>query len=141
MIRLQGVSKVYDGGVVALKDVNLEVAKGEFVFVVGPSGSGKSTLARLLLRDERPTSGDIWVAGKHVSELPSWKVPYLRRSMGTVFQDFKLLPKKTVEENVAFALEVIGRPRHVVRTQVPQVLKLVGLSAKADRLPMQLSGG
>jgi len=141
MIRLQGVSKVYDGGVVALKDVNLEVAKGEFVFVVGPSGSGKSTLARLLLRDERPTSGDIWVAGKHVSEMPSWKVPYLRRSMGTVFQDFKLLPKKTVEENVAFALEVIGRPRHVVRTQVPQVLKLVGLSAKADRLPLQLSGG
>jgi cell division transport system ATP-binding protein len=141
MIRLQGVSKVYDGGVVAVKDVSLEVNKGEFVFLVGPSGSGKSTLIRLILREERPTGGDIWVAGKHMSNLPSWKVPYVRRSIGTVFQDFKLLPNKTVFENVGFALEVIGRPRHVVRTQVPQVLKLVGLSAKADRLPLQLSGG
>jgi cell division transport system ATP-binding protein len=141
MIRLQGVSKVYDGGVVAVKDVSIEVNKGEFVFLVGPSGSGKSTLIRLILREERPTNGDIWVAGKHMSNLPSWKVPYVRRSIGTVFQDFKLLPNKTVFENVGFALEVIGRPRHVVRTQVPQVLKLVGLSAKADRLPLQLSGG
>jgi len=141
MIRLQGISKVYDGGVVAVKDVSIEVNKGEFVFLVGPSGSGKSTLIRLILREERPTNGDIWVAGKHMSNLPSWKVPYVRRSIGTVFQDFKLLPNKTVFENVGFALEVIGRPRHVVRTQVPQVLKLVGLSAKADRLPLQLSGG
>ena len=141
MIRLQDVTKVYDGGVVAAQGVNLEIAKGEFVFLVGASGSGKSTLIRLLLREELPTSGNLWVAGKHVNKLPSWKVPMLRRSVGTVFQDFKLLPSKTVYENVAFALEVIGRPRHVVRQQVPQVLRLVGLAAKADRLPRQLSGG
>jgi cell division transport system ATP-binding protein len=141
MIRLQDVSKVYDGGVVAAQNVNLDIAKGEFVFLVGPSGSGKSTLIRLLLREELPTSGDLWVAGKHVNKLPSWKVPLLRRSVGTVFQDFKLLQSKTVYENVAFALEVIGRPRHVIRQQVPQVLRLVGLAAKADRLPRQLSGG
>jgi len=141
MIKLQGVTKVYEGGVVAARDVTLDIAKGEFVFLVGPSGSGKSTLIRLLLREELPTSGDLWVAGKHVNKLPSWKVPLLRRSVGTVFQDFKLLPSKTVYENVAFALEVIGRPRHVIRQQVPQVLRLVGLSANADRMPRQLSGG
>ena len=141
MIRLQDVTKVYDGTTVAVRNVTLEVEKGEFVFLVGPSGSGKSTLVRLMLRQELPTGGDIWVAGKHITKLPSWKVPLLRRSMGTVFQDFKLLQNKTVHENVAFALEVIGRPRHVVRNQVPQVLRLVGLAAKADRLPNQLSGG
>jgi len=141
MIRLQDVSKVYDGGTVAAGDVNLEIAKGEFVFLVGPSGSGKSTLIRLMLRQELPTEGQIWVAGKEITSLPGWKVPLLRRSIGTVFQDFKLLPNKTVYENVAFALEVIGRPKHVIRGQVPQVLKLVGLAAKADRLPSQLSGG
>ncbi len=141
MIRLQGVSKVYDGATVAVNDVSLEIQKGEFVFLVGPSGSGKSTLIRLMLRQELPTNGGIWVAGKHTAKLPSWKVPLLRRSLGTVFQDFKLLPNKTVYENVAFALEVIGRPRHVIRSQVPQVLKLVGLATKADRLPTQLSGG
>jgi cell division transport system ATP-binding protein len=141
MIRLQNVSKVYDGGVVALKDVSVEVQKGEFVFLVGPSGSGKSTMIRLVLREEPASSGDIWVAGKHVTSMAPWKIPYVRRSVGTVFQDFKLLPNKTVFENVAFALEVIGRPRSVARTQVPQVLKLVGLSAKADRFPLQLSGG
>jgi cell division transport system ATP-binding protein len=141
MIRLQGVTKIYDGVVVAAQDVTLEIAKGEFVFLVGPSGSGKSTIIRLLLREELPTRGDIWVAGKQVNKMPSWKVPLLRRSVGTVFQDFKLLNNKTVYENVAFALEVLGRPRHVIRQQVPQVLRLVGLSAKADRLPRQLSGG
>ncbi len=141
MIRLQDVSKVYDGATVAVKDVSLEVQKGEFVFLVGPSGSGKSTLIRLMLRQELPTHGQIWVAGTQTTKLPSWKVPLLRRSLGTVFQDFKLLPNKTVHENVAFALEVIGRPRHVIRNQVPQVLKLVGLATKADRLPTQLSGG
>ncbi len=141
MIRLQSVTKVYEGGVVAVKDVELEIAKGEFVFLVGPSGSGKSTLIRLMMREERPSNGDIWIAGKHASKLPEWKVPHLRRSIGTVFQDFKLLPNKTVYENVAFALEVTGRPRHVINTQIPQVLKLVGLSAKADRFPRQLSGG
>ncbi|HSQ37883.1 MAG TPA: cell division ATP-binding protein FtsE [Acidimicrobiia bacterium] len=141
MIRLQGVTKLYEGGVVAAQDVTLEIAKGEFVFLVGPSGSGKSTLIRLLLREELPTSGDLWVAGKHVNKLASWKVPLLRRSVGTVFQDFKLLPSKTVYENVAFALEVIGRPRSVIRQQVPQVLRLVGLSTQADRMPRHLSGG
>ncbi len=141
MIRLQDVSKVYDGGTVAVNDVSVEIQKGEFVFLVGPSGSGKSTLIRLMLRQELPTQGAIWVAGKHTTKLPSWKVPLLRRSLGTVFQDFKLLPNKTVYENVSFALEVIGRPRHVIRNQVPQVLKLVGLATKADRLPTQLSGG
>jgi cell division transport system ATP-binding protein len=141
MIRLQDVSKVYDGATVAVNDVSLEIEKGEFVFLVGPSGSGKSTLIRLMLRQDLPTQGQIWVAGKQTTKLPSWKVPLLRRSLGTVFQDFKLLPNKTVHENVAFALEVIGRPRHVIRNQVPQVLKLVGLATKADRLPTQLSGG
>jgi cell division transport system ATP-binding protein len=141
MIRLENVTKVYDGSVVAAKDVSLDINKGEFVFLVGPSGSGKSTLIRLMMREEQPTNGDIWVAGKHASQLPAWKVPHLRRSIGTVFQDFKLLRNKTVYENVAFALEVTGRSRPVVRSQVPQVLKLVGLSAKADRYPRQLSGG
>jgi cell division transport system ATP-binding protein len=141
MIRLQNVTKVYDGGVVAVKDVALEISKGEFVFLVGPSGSGKSTLIRLMMREDRPTNGEIWVAGKHASDLANWKIPHLRRSIGTVFQDFKLLPTKTVYENVAFALEVTGRPRAVIRNQVPQVLKLVGLSANADRYPRQLSGG
>ncbi len=141
MIRLQGVTKEYDGATVAVNNVSLEIAKGEFVFLVGPSGSGKSTIMRMLLREELPTAGDLWVAGKHINRMPSSKVPLLRRSVGTVFQDFKLLPNETVYENVAFALEVIGRPRHVVRQQVPQVLRLVGLATKADRLPRQLSGG
>ena len=141
MIRLENVTKVYDGGVVALKDVSIDVTKGEFVFLVGPSGSGKSTLIRLMMREERPTNGEIWIAGKHASKMPNWKVPHLRRSIGTVFQDFKLLPNKPVFENVSYALEVTGRPRNLVRNQVPQVLKLVGLSAKSDRYPRQLSGG
>jgi len=141
MIKLENVTKTYPGGTVAVKDVSLEIAKGEFVFLVGASGSGKSTLIRLMMREEQPTNGDLWVAGKHASDLPSWKVPHLRRSIGTVFQDFKLLPNKTVYENVAFAMEVTGKHRTVIRHQVPQVLKLVGLSTKTDRLPRQLSGG
>lgn len=141
MIRLDNVTKVYDGGVVALKDIDLDINKGEFVFLVGPSGSGKSTLIRLMMREDKPTNGDIWVAGKHASELPAWKIPHLRRSIGTVFQDFKLLPSKTVYENVAFAMEVTGKPRSAIDNQVTQVLKLVGLSEMADRLPRRLSGG
>ena len=141
MIRLQDVTKVYGGGIVAVRDIDLDIRKGEFVFLVGPSGSGKSTLIRMSLREERPTKGTIWVAGKDITKMPAWKVPYLRRTVGTVFQDFKLLPNKTVGENVAFALEVIGRPRSVVRRQVQQVLELVGLSTKAERYPRQLSGG
>jgi cell division transport system ATP-binding protein len=141
MIRFENVTKVYDGGVVALKDVDLDINKGEFVFLVGPSGSGKSTLIRLMMREEGPTNGDIWIAGKHASQLPGWKVPHLRRSIGTVFQDFKLLPNKTVYENVAFAMEVTGKSRSAIDGQVPQVLKLVGLSEMAERLPRRLSGG
>jgi cell division transport system ATP-binding protein len=141
MIRLQDVTKVYEGGTVAVRDVSLEIPKGEFVFLVGPSGSGKSTLIRLMLRDEAVTRGIIFVAGKDITSLPGWKVPFLRRSIGTVFQDFKLLPNKTVGENVAFALEVLGRPRSVIGPQVAQVLELVGLEDKAGRYPRQLSGG
>ncbi len=141
MLRLENVTKVYEGGVVAVKDVALDINKGEFVFLVGPSGSGKSTLIRLMMRDELPTNGDIWIAGKHASALSPWKVPQLRRSIGTVFQDFKLLPNKTVYENVAFAMEVTGKSRSAIHSQVPQVLKLVGLSAMADRMPRSLSGG
>ena len=114
MIRLRDVTKVYEGGVVAVRDINLDIQKGAFVFLVGPSGSGKSTLIRLLLRQDTVTRGTIWVAGKDITQLPAWKVPFLRRSVGTVFQDFKLLPNKTVGENVAFALEVLGRPRTVI---------------------------
>jgi cell division transport system ATP-binding protein len=141
MLRFENVSKVYKGNVTALRDVSIDVQKGEFVFLVGPSGSGKSTFLKLLLREEVPTSGRIVVAGRDISRLSHWKVPQLRRNIGTIFQDFKLLPSRTVYENVAFAMEVIGRPRHVIRTQVPQVLDLVGLAKKAGRFPNELSGG
>ncbi|MEO1063898.1 MAG: cell division ATP-binding protein FtsE [Actinomycetota bacterium] len=141
MIRLDNVSKIYKGQTVALRDVNLEIAKGEFVFLVGPSGSGKSTMIRLLNKEESPEQGSVWVAGKEINRLPRWRVPQLRRNIGCIFQDFKLLANKTVYENVAFALEVIGRPRHVVRTQVPAILDLVGLGAKTHNMPDELSGG
>ena len=141
MILLEGVTKVYEGGTVALRDVDLDVKKGEFLFVVGPSGSGKSTLISLLLREQKVTRGRIWVAGKDITKMPAWKVPHLRRSVGTVFQDYKLLPSRTVTENVGFALEVLGRPRAVIDRQVQQVLELVGLQTKGDRYPRQLSGG
>ena len=141
MIRLENVTKVYEGGSVAVNDVSLDIQKGEFVFLVGASGSGKSTLIRLMLRDEPVTRGRIWVAGKDITRLPKWKIPYLRRSVGTVFQDYKLLPNKTVAENVAFALEVLGRPSSVIGPQVGQILELVGLADKSGRYPRQLSGG
>lgn len=141
MIRLDNVTKSYSADVTALRDVSFEIPKGEFVFLVGPSGSGKSTLLRLMNRQEVPEKGAVWVAGKNINDLPESKVPFLRRSMGNIFQDYKLLLNKTVFENVAFALEVIGRPRHVIRQQVPAVLDLVGLADKTDRFPHQLSGG
>ena len=141
MIRLDNVTKVYGADTVAVRDVSFDIAKGDFVFLVGPSGSGKSTLLRLMSRQERPERGDVWIAGKNVNEMPDSRVPFLRRSMGNVFQDYKLLANKTVFENVAFALEVIGKPRHVINQQVPAVLELVGLADKADRFPDQLSGG
>jgi cell division transport system ATP-binding protein len=141
MIRLEAVTKTYKGSVTALREVQVDIAKGEFVFLVGPSGSGKSTFLRLLLREERPDAGRVLVAGRDVNRLAPWKIPYVRRNIGCVFQDFKLLPNKNVYENVAFALEVIGRPRHVIEAQVPQVLDLVGLAKKADNRPDELSGG
>ena len=142
MIRLQSVTKVYPTSArPALDDVDVEIEKGEFVFLVGQSGSGKSTFLRLVLREEKVTRGGIWVAGKDLTRLSHWKVPALRRQIGTVFQDFRLLPNKTVSENVAFALEVIGKPRHSVAKVVPEVLDLVGLAGKEDRLPNELSGG
>ncbi len=141
MIRTVNLSKNYRGGIPALHDVSIDILKGEFVFLVGPSGSGKSTLIRLLLREELPSSGEIFVAGKNINHLASWKVPMLRRNIGCVFQDFKLLPSKTVFENVGFALEVIGRPRDFISKAVPEVLDLVGLADKVDRMPDQLSGG
>jgi cell division transport system ATP-binding protein len=141
MIRFDNVTKVYKSGTVAVRNVSLDIQKGEFVFLVGPSGSGKTTCIRMLLREELPDRGRIWVAGREIIHMPKWRVPYLRRNVGCVFQDFRLLPNKTVFQNVAFALEVIGRPKNVVETQVPQVLELVGLAKKRDALPSELSGG
>jgi cell division transport system ATP-binding protein len=142
MISLQHVSKAYRNGVVALDDVSIEIEKGEFVFVVGPSGSGKSTSLRLLLKEEDPTAGQVYVAGKNLAKLSNWSgIPKLRRNVGCVFQDFKLLQDKTVFENVAFALEVIGKPKHVIDQRVPEILEYVGLSDKLNNFPDELSGG
>lgn len=142
MIRFENVSKTYDGQRrAALKNIDVDIAKGEFVFLVGASGSGKSTFTRLILREYRPTTGTIWVAGKDLTKLSNRKIPALRRQIGTVFQDFRLLPGKTVNQNVAFALQVIGKPNAFIRQAVPQTLELVGLGNKGDRLPDELSGG
>lgn len=141
MIRLENVSKIYKGSVVALRDVSTDIQKEEFVFLVGSSGSGKSTFIRLLLKEEEPSEGVIFVAGKDINQLPRWRVPYLRRNIGCVFQDFKLLSNKTVRENVAFALEVIGRPKNVINQRVPAIIDLVGLSDKLNSRPDELSGG
>ena len=142
MIKFENVTKVYPkSDKPALDNISLEVEKGEFVFLVGLSGSGKSTFLRLVLREEKPTTGNIHVAGKDLNTLSNWKVPQLRRQVGTVFQDFRLLPNITVAENVAFTLHVLGFSRKEIAREVPEVLELVGLEDKADRKPGELSGG
>ena len=143
VITFEHVTKVYPAqpNKPALDDVTVQVCAGEFVFLVGHSGSGKSTFIRSIIREIKPTEGHIYVADEDLGSMRNWRVPYLRRNIGCVFQDFKLLPNKTVFENVAFALEVIGKSRHVIKTQVPEVLRLVGLQDKLDKRPDQLSGG
>ena len=143
VITFKNVSKTYVAQPTkpALHDINLQIYAGEFVFLVGHSGSGKSTFIRLITRELKSTKGNIYIADEDLASMKNWRVPYLRRNIGCVFQDFKLLPNKTVFENVAFALEVIGKSRHVVKTQVPEVLRLVGLGEKLDKYPDQLSGG
>ncbi|MCX6430070.1 MAG: cell division ATP-binding protein FtsE [Actinobacteria bacterium] len=142
MIRFENVSKLYPGQEkAALDSVNIEVLKGEFVFLVGLSGSGKSTFLRLVLREDRPSSGTIHVAGKDLGTLPTHKIPELRRQVGTVFQDFRLLPNKTIFENVAFTLHVLGYSNKEIAREVPEVLELVGLEDKGDRRPSEISGG
>ncbi len=143
MIQLFNVSKTYQGEVTvkALQDISLHITRGEFVFLVGPSGAGKSTLTRLLIREELPTDGQILVNGKSVSRLREREIPYYRRKIGFVFQDFRLLMERTVYENVAFAMEAIERPKQEVREQVPAILESVGLADKLGNYPHQLSGG
>ncbi len=141
IIELRDVTKVYPGGHMALDRVSLAVDRGEFVFLVGPTGCGKSTLIKTLIRDEAATDGTVRIAGRDIGALPEKKIPQLRRNIGTVFQDFKLLPDRTVYDNVAYALQVIGASRAAIRTQVPETLRLVGLSTKLHSFPDQLSGG
>ncbi|PWN02387.1 cell division ATP-binding protein FtsE [Nocardioides silvaticus] len=142
MIRFEKVTKNYPGpGKPALDQVTVDIDKGEFVYLVGQSGSGKSTALRLVLRELRPTTGRVYVAGKEINRMAGWKVPRLRRQVGTVFQDFRLLPNKNVAENVAFALQVIGKSRREINRVVPETLEVVGLKDKAQRMPDELSGG
>jgi cell division transport system ATP-binding protein len=141
MVVFEGVTKIYGGESVGLEDVSLSIDSGEFVFLVGPSGSGKSTFIRLLIKEFDPTSGSITVGGRNLERLRRSKVPYLRRAIGCVFQDYKLLMGRTVYENVAYALQVIGESPRSIRRKVPEILALVGLSDKGDRLPSELSGG
>jgi cell division transport system ATP-binding protein len=142
VIRFEKVIKKYPGAPApALDQVTIDIDKGEFVYLVGSSGSGKSTALRLVLRELRPTAGRVYVAGKEINRMAGWKVPRLRREIGTVFQDFRLLPNKTVAENVAFAQQVIGKSRKEINRVVPETLEMVGLSGTADRMPDELSGG
>ena len=141
MIVFEDVTKTYDPGTVGLKDFSCHIGKGEFVFLVGPSGSGKSTLIKLVLKELVPDKGRILVAGRNLTTLRRSKVPLLRRNIGCVFQDFKLLPNKTVHDNVAYALEVVGEPRRSIRRKVPEILSLVGLAEKMNNYPHEISGG
>jgi cell division transport system ATP-binding protein len=141
IVELRKVTKVYPGGHVGLERVSLRVDRGEFVFLVGPTGCGKSTLIKLLIRELEPTEGEVRIAGRNIATLSDAKVPYLRRRIGTVFQDFKLLPSRSVYDNVAYALQVIGASRSEIRKKVPDALRLVGLADKLSSLPDQLSGG
>jgi len=141
MIEFRDVSKIYGDNTAALKKINLVIKKSEFIFLVGPSGSGKSTFIKLIIKEISESSGSIFIAGKNICNLKANKIPQLRRNVGCVFQDFKLLPDKTIFENVAFALEVIGKPAYEIKILVPQVLKLVGLYNRLDAYPDQLSGG
>lgn len=141
MIILKNISKIYPPDTAALKDINLHIEPGEFVSVVGQSGMGKTTLARLIIAEERPTKGRIIIGGWDITDIKHSEIPYLRRQIGVVFQDFKLLPRKKVFENVSYALEVCGASHSKIKNIVPRVLKIVGLEKKADRFPNQLSGG
>jgi len=141
MIRFSNVTKAYSKDTVALERLNLEIDQGEFVFLVGASGSGKSTMVRLILKEMEPSAGAIFVNGTKLSSVPRRRIPQLRRGIGCVFQDFKLLPNKTAAENVAYAMEVTGQRRRVIKTKVPQIMDLVGLSSKMDKFPEMLSGG
>ncbi len=141
MIDFVNVKKAYPNGTLALKGVNLHIDDGEFVFVVGHSGAGKTTLMKLLLREEKPTSGKLIVGGYNLTEMSNFRVPYYRRELGVVFQDFRLFPKKTVYENVAFAMEVVGTPRRMIRRRVPAILNTVNLAGKHDSFPNEISGG
>jgi len=138
---MREVSKVYDSGTVGLERASLSIGRGEFVFLVGPTGCGKSTCIRLLLKELEASAGEIMIAGRKLNEMPRSKVPYLRRNIGVVFQDYKLLPNRTVYDNVAYSLEVIGESRQDIRRKVPDILRLVGLSTKLHNYPDELSGG
>lgn len=141
MIRFVNVSKEYKNGVIALYDINIEINKGEFVFLVGSSGAGKSTLIKLLLKEEGITRGKLYLNGIDITRVPNRRIPFIRRQIGVVFQDFRLLPNKTVYENIAFAMEIIGASPRAIRRRVPTVLSMVDLSRKASSYPDQLSGG
>jgi len=141
MIQMYNVAKTYKNEVQALKNITLHIHRGEFVFLVGPSGAGKSTLTKLICREELSSTGQVVVNGRSLARMKSWQVPYLRRKIGMVYQDFRLIPNKTVFENVAFALEIVGTSRREMRRVVPEVLRLVGMEAKINMLPAQLSGG
>jgi len=141
VVELRDVSKVYDSGTVGLERASVRIGRGEFVFLVGATGCGKSTCIRLLMKELEASSGEVLIAGKKLSEIDRSKVPYLRRNIGTVFQDYKLLPNRTIYDNVAYSLQVIGEPREEIRRKVPDILRLVGLSTKLHNFPDELSGG